>query len=102
MRQGFLEHAPHALVHTLRGFLAEWPPPRERAAELARLRMPVLAIAGGLDAPSVAASRELAAALPRLRLEILEGAGHLVNLARPAEFNALLESFLAALAPVAG
>ena len=102
VRQGFLEHAPHALVHTLRGFLAEWPPPGERAAELARLRMPVLAIAGGLDAPSVAASRELAAVLPRLRLEILEGAGHLVNLARPAEFNALLESFLAALAPAAG
>jgi pimeloyl-ACP methyl ester carboxylesterase len=102
VRQGFLEHPPHGLVHTLRGFLAGWPPPRERSTELARLRMPVLAIAGSKDAPSVAASRELAAALPRGRLETVEGAGHLVNLARPAEFNALLESFLEALAPAAG
>lgn len=102
VRQGFLEHPPHGLVHTLRGFLAAWPPPRERAVELARLRAPLLAIAGSLDAPSVAASRELAAALPRARVEIVEGAGHLVNLARPAEFNALLESFLAALAPATG
>jgi pimeloyl-ACP methyl ester carboxylesterase len=102
VRQGFLEHPPHGLVHTLRGFLADWPPPRERRAELARLRMPVLAIAGERDAPSVTASRELTAALPRARIEVLEGAGHLVNLVRPAEFNALLESFLAALAPAAG
>jgi pimeloyl-ACP methyl ester carboxylesterase len=102
VRQGFLEHTPRGLVHTLRGFLAGWPPPGERAAELARLRVPVLAIAGSLDAPSLAAARALAAALPRARLEILEGAGHLVNLARPAEFNALLEGFLAALAPAAG
>jgi proline iminopeptidase len=101
VRQGFLEHPPHGLVHTLRGFLALWPPPRERAAELARVRVPALVVAGSLDGPGTASARELGAALPRARVEIVEGAGHVVNLARPAEFGALLEAFLAAHAPAA-
>jgi len=95
VRQGFLEHPPHGLAHTLRGFLASWPPVAERRAELARIEAPALVVAGALDAASRGPSEALAAALPHARLELVEGAGHVVNLARPALFDRLLLSFLA-------
>jgi pimeloyl-ACP methyl ester carboxylesterase len=97
VRQGFLEHPPHGLVHTLRGLLAPWPPPRERAEELARVRVPALVLAGSRDATSLAASRELAELLPGARLEILEGAGHVANLEQPGVFNERVAAFLAQL-----
>jgi pimeloyl-ACP methyl ester carboxylesterase len=94
VRQGFLEHPAHGLSLTLRGILAGWPPVAERGAELARLRVPALVVAGGQDAGSLEPSRALAAAIPGARLEIVEGAGHVVNLARPEAFSARLLSFL--------
>jgi 2-succinyl-6-hydroxy-2,4-cyclohexadiene-1-carboxylate synthase len=97
VRQGFLEHAPHALVHTLRGFLAGWPPVAARASELARLAAPTLVVAGARDAGSLEPSRALAAAIPDAELAVVPDAGHVVNLARPAETNALLLRFLAGL-----
>jgi pimeloyl-ACP methyl ester carboxylesterase len=95
VRQGFLEHPPHGLVNTLRGLLAPWPPPRERAAELARIRVPALLLAGSRDATSLAAARDLAELLPGARLEILEGAGHVANLEQPDVFNERVAAFLA-------
>ena len=68
VRQGFLEHRPHALAHVLRELIAMQPAVEELAPELHRLETPVLLIAGAHDASSVAASRALAAALPRARL----------------------------------
>lgn len=102
VRLGFLEHTPHGLANTLRSFLASWPPVRERAAELARLRVPILLLAGEHDAPSRAASCELAVILPAARLEIVPDAGHVANLQQPAAFNARLEPFLAAAAGASG
>ena len=96
IRHRFLEHPPHGLVNTLRGLLAPWPPPRERAAELARVRVPALILAGSRDAASVAASRDLADLLPGARLEILEGAGPVANLEQPDAWNARVAAFLAA------
>lgn len=99
VRQGFLEHAPHALAHTLREFLARLEPAEALAARLAGLALPVLIVAGARDEGSLAAGRALAAALPDAeRLEI-PGAGHVVNLAAPADFDAALLGFLARLAP---
>jgi len=94
VRQGFLEHTGHGLAGTLRGFLAGLPPVTEIAAELADVAIPTLVVAGALDAPSLPACRALAAALPNARLEVIPGAGHVVNLARPAEFDAALGDFL--------
>jgi pimeloyl-ACP methyl ester carboxylesterase len=102
VRQGFLEHPPHGLVNTLRGLLAPWPAPRERAAELARVRVPTLLLVGSRDAPSLAASRDLAELLPRARLEILEGAGHVANLEQPAAYSECVAAFLASLGGVTG
>jgi pimeloyl-ACP methyl ester carboxylesterase len=95
VRQGFLEHRPHALAHVLRELVAVQPAVGELAPRLRGLDLPVLIVAGEVDAPSVVSGRELAAALPRARLVVIEGAGHIVNLDRPEAFNAALLAFLA-------
>ena len=97
VRAGFLEHPPHGLAHTLRGAVASLPPVAERRAELARVAAPTLVVAGALDAASLAPSRALAAAIPGARLEVVPDAGHVVNLAQPEAFGALLDAFLAEL-----
>jgi pimeloyl-ACP methyl ester carboxylesterase len=96
VRRGFLEHPAHGLAHTLRGVIAAEPPVATAAADLARVACAVLIVVGAADAPSLAASRALAAAAPRAELVVVPGAGHVVNLARPAAVGAALEGFLAA------
>jgi pimeloyl-ACP methyl ester carboxylesterase len=98
VRQGFLEHPPQGLAHTLRGLLAVQPSAEELAPQAATLAMPTLLIVGGNDRRSLAASRVLASAMPAARLVVVEGAGHIVNLADPAAFNAAVEEFLDAVA----
>ncbi|MCG8591859.1 MAG: alpha/beta hydrolase [Proteobacteria bacterium] len=98
VRQGFLEHAPHALAHLLRNVLAPLEPPARVAAQLAEHALPALVVAGGDDAASLPACRAVAEALPGSRLEVVPDAGHVVNLAQPAAVNALLREFLATLA----
>lgn len=98
VRQGFLEHPPHGLAHTLRAYLARLPEPEALAPELAKLDMPALVVAGERDEASLAPCRSLAEALPRARLEIVPDAGHVVNLAAPKAFQAILRPFLDALA----
>jgi pimeloyl-ACP methyl ester carboxylesterase len=72
--------------------VAAWPVPDAHA--LGALRVPVLLIAGGEDAGSVAAARVLAGLLDDARLEIVPGAGHVVNLAAPAVVGDLLRDWL--------
>ncbi|HEY8153850.1 MAG TPA: alpha/beta hydrolase [Myxococcota bacterium] len=95
VRQGFLEHPPHALAHILRELIAVQPAVEDLAPQLAKLDRPALILAGETDAPSVASGRALAAALPRARLVVIPDAGHVVNLQRPEAFNAALLGFLA-------
>ena len=96
VRQGFLEHAPHALAHTLREFLARLEPVETLAPRLAELRIPTLVIAGARDAASLPTCRALAAALPDAALVVIPDAGHVVNLAAPAAFDAALLDFRSA------
>jgi pimeloyl-ACP methyl ester carboxylesterase len=97
VRQGFLEHPPHALAHILREFLAEQPAVEALAPALRTLRIPTLIVAGERDTASLGPSEALAAALPDAEFARIPDAGHVVNLARPAEFNHQLDSFLARL-----
>ena len=97
VRTGFLEHSAHGLAAILRSTLATLPTPDELAPRLASLSLPVLVVAGEHDPPSLRASQRLAELLPNARLEAIAGAGHVVNLAKPAEFNAVLQDFLEAL-----
>jgi pimeloyl-ACP methyl ester carboxylesterase len=94
IRQGFLEHPPHGVAHTLRGLIAVQPTVAEIRDVLATLVRPALVIVGANDRPSLIASRELADALPDARLAIVPAAGHLVNMAQPAAFNAEVARFL--------
>ncbi len=94
IRQGFLEHAPHALAHTLRGLIAAQPTVDELRDALRTVAVPALVVVGAEDRPSLATSRALAAALPSARLVVVPAAGHLVNVAQPAAFNAAVATFL--------
>jgi 3-oxoadipate enol-lactonase len=63
--------------------------------DLSTVNVPVLVI--GSDEDKVAPleqMRELAAAIPQARLQVIHGAGHLVNIEKPVEFNAALGAFL--------
>ena len=62
---------------------------------LAGLRPPVLLVAGERDAKFSAIARQMAAAIgPSARVAIVPGAGHAVQLERPAELAALIEAFV--------
>jgi pimeloyl-ACP methyl ester carboxylesterase len=98
VRQGFLEHRPHALAHTLRECLARLEPVEALAPRLAELRLPVLVVAGERDLGSLPVSRALSEALPAAQLVVIPDAGHVVNLAAPAAFDAALLDFLGSLA----
>jgi pimeloyl-ACP methyl ester carboxylesterase len=94
VRKGFLEHPPHAIAAILRGVIALQPTLAALRSEAAAVDVPTLVIVGGRDRLSIEPSRTLAAALPRARLVEIADAGHLVNLARPAEFNAAVGALL--------
>jgi 2-succinyl-6-hydroxy-2,4-cyclohexadiene-1-carboxylate synthase len=64
---------------------------------LGRLDMPVLLVAGALDTKFTALAHRLGESIgASASVEIVEGAGHAVHLERPAEFTAVLRTFLAA------
>ena len=92
VRQGFLEHAPRALAHTLRETLAELPAPAELARGLDGI--PLLLLAGAEDVAALEASRAVAEVVAGARLAVVGGAGHLVNLTHRLEFNSILLEFL--------
>ncbi len=94
VRQGFLEHPPRGLVHTLRGVLARQPTLEQLVPALRQLDVPALVIVGDGDRGSLPPSRLLATTLPSTRLVVVPGAGHVVNLAQPSAFNAALVAFL--------
>ena len=102
IRQGFLEHPPHGLAHTLRRLIAVQPTVAEMRDALVAVTRPVLVIVGENDRSSLGASRELADALPDARLAVIPAAGHLVNVAQPAAFNAEVARFLADVATGSG
>jgi pimeloyl-ACP methyl ester carboxylesterase len=81
------------LANALRGFGQGVQPPLWDA--LPRLPMPVLALAGSLDAKYAAGAAEVARAVPRGRAVVIEGCGHAPHLERPEAFLAAVVPFLA-------
>ena len=68
---------------------------RDRAASI---RVPTLILFGDLDTVTPPAlSRELAQLIPGSRLHVIDGASHLANLDKPAEFNRAIDDFLSAI-----
>jgi pimeloyl-ACP methyl ester carboxylesterase len=69
----------------------------DRVADLGRIRVPTLVIAGADDGLIPAAAAEtLADGIPGARLQVIPGAGHLSALERPEEFATAVTSFLRA------
>jgi len=97
VKQGFLEHPPHAIAQTLRGLLAAQPGWRELAEQLRPLALPALIVVGERDPVSRGPCEGLAAALPGAQLVVAPGAGHVVNLEARDLVNDVLLRFLAAL-----
>jgi 3-oxoadipate enol-lactonase len=68
----------------------------DRRAELARINVPTLAIAGGVDTVAPAPMmQKMAAQIRGAKFLAVEGAGHLINLEQPGVFNQALARFLA-------
>ncbi|WP_257168856.1 alpha/beta hydrolase [Bradyrhizobium sp. SRS-191] len=73
----------------------------DRRQALQDLNVPTLVLSGSKDRNAPAPMMEkMASFIPGARYVELQGAGHLVNLERPGEFNAALDSFLNAHATI--
>ncbi|HLG64663.1 MAG TPA: 2-succinyl-6-hydroxy-2,4-cyclohexadiene-1-carboxylate synthase [Ktedonosporobacter sp.] len=79
-----LNNRPAGLANSLRGVgTGEQPALHHRLPELT---IPVLLLAGELDAKFCAIARQMAQALPHAQLSIVPEAGHTIHLERPAAF----------------
>ena len=82
---------PQGAAAALRGMAVR----RDQTELLREINCPVLIVVGSLDAITPPADAELMGREIRgSRLEVIEGAGHVSNVERPAEFNRALEKFL--------
>ena len=91
----FRSHSPEGSANTLRGFQARRPTLQSREAELAKLDVPVLVIAGDEDDPCIEPSIFLKRVLPRSGLLVMPQTGHACNLEEPGLFNRAVAEFLA-------
>lgn len=96
LRAMMMSTSPQGAAAALRG-MAERP---DQTQQLPRILAPTLIIVGSLDQITPLADAEVMHREIRgSRLEVMEGAGHVSNLERPAEFNQALRNFLDALQP---
>ena len=66
------------------------------ARRLGEIQVPVLIVAGGLDAPEILRAADvMALGIPGARKMILPGCAHLPNMEQPEEFNRVVLEFLA-------
>lgn len=87
-----LANDPRELAASLRALGPAAQPPL--FADLPNVQVPVLLVAGALDARFVAAAHELARRLPRAEVREIADAGHAAHLERPAAFVAAVREFL--------
>lgn len=93
LRQQRLRNCAVGLANSLRGMGAgaqEYLLPR-----LSEVGVPVLLLAGALDAKYCALAREMASLLPHSRVEIVPDAGHAIHLEQPDAFARAVRAFLA-------
>ena len=67
----------------------------DRTSDLPNIQVPTLLVYGSEDSltpPDV--GRNMAAKIPNASFHIIEGAGHLVNIEKPDEFNQIVLEFL--------
>jgi pimeloyl-ACP methyl ester carboxylesterase len=91
LRQALTRHPDAAVWRTP----PSKPPDRPALPRLGGIRVPTLIVVGASDIPDVHVhAGAIAAGIPGAERTVVEGAGHLVHLERPEEFNARVLSFL--------
>ncbi len=88
-------HSTLGSTLTLRGCQATRPAFTEFEADLRRMMVPLLVVAGDEDEPSLEPSLYLKRTVPSAALCLLPKSGHALNLEEPALFNRILGDFLA-------
>jgi 2-succinyl-6-hydroxy-2,4-cyclohexadiene-1-carboxylate synthase len=92
LRAQRLHHNPIGLANSLRGVgQGAQPPMHDRLPELP---MPMLLIAGALDADYCTLGREMSRLIPGSRLVIVPDAGHTVHVEQPDAFYRVVLNFL--------
>ena len=89
----FSEHSAQGSANTMLGYQARRPSLYDLTADMARIAVPVLIIAGDEDDPVLEPSLLMKRTIPGAALAVLPGSGHMTNLEEPALFNRLLEDF---------
>ena len=97
LRTQRLQHTADGLANSLQGLGAGREHPVLQ--RLRELRLPVLLLAGTLDAKYCELANEMAAVLPCSRVRIVPDAGHAVHLEQPAAFDDAVGDFLRTYAP---
>jgi pimeloyl-ACP methyl ester carboxylesterase len=90
------QHSPLGAALTMRGVQAGRPSLYGLRDELARVRTPVLVVAGDEDEGCLEAALMLKRTIPASGLVMLPRTGHTANLEEPDLFNATVDRFLAA------
>jgi 3-oxoadipate enol-lactonase len=62
--------------------------------DVARIRVPVLLVAGALDLGMLAAMRDIHGKIPQSRFEVIDNSGHIPTMDNPVEFNRIVVPFL--------
>ena len=92
LHQQRLQNSATGLAQSLRGVGTGVQPSLH--AQLPTLNIPVLLIAGELDAKFTTIARHMAQELPQSQLHIIPAAGHTVHLERPQAFASLVGNFV--------
>jgi pimeloyl-ACP methyl ester carboxylesterase len=82
------------MTNTMRGVQKRRAPLYVHKDRVASLQTPTLVVVGEKDAPCRKPSEFLRDTMPSAKLEVVEGAGHAVNLEKPAVYNRLVNEFL--------
>lgn len=93
-----LQHTAEGLANSLEGLGAGMQEPVLQ--RLRDLRLPVLLLAGALDAKYCELAYEMAAVLPQCRVHVVPGAGHAVHLEQATAFDNVVRDFLQTHAPI--
>ena len=88
------EHSAPGSAATMLGYQARRPSLYDLTAEMQRMTVPALIMAGDEEEPCLEACLLMKRCIPTAGLAILPRSGHGINLEEPALFNALLEDFL--------
>jgi len=85
------------LTQNARGFLSTplMRPPNIDTPNLRNLKVPTLVVVGNRDDPEIVErSRTMTREIPGARQAVINGAGHIVNLEKPQEFDRILAQFI--------